>query len=48
VAAALAGELGWAAARAAAEVERFAEEARAEGIVVGDVEPVPPRQPGGG
>jgi glycerol-3-phosphate dehydrogenase len=48
VAAALAGELGWDAARAAAEVERFAEEARAEGIVVGDVEPVPPRQPGGG
>ncbi|MGI8801546.1 MAG: glycerol-3-phosphate dehydrogenase/oxidase [Solirubrobacteraceae bacterium] len=35
VAAALAAELGWDAARAAAEVERFREEARAEGIVVG-------------
>jgi glycerol-3-phosphate dehydrogenase len=34
VAAALAPELGWAAARTAAEVERFREEARAEGIVV--------------
>ncbi|HEX4837159.1 MAG TPA: glycerol-3-phosphate dehydrogenase/oxidase [Solirubrobacteraceae bacterium] len=37
VAALLAGELDWSSKRTTAEVERFAEEARLEGILVGDV-----------
>jgi glycerol-3-phosphate dehydrogenase len=41
VAGVLARELEWSAERVALEIERFAEEARAEGILAGTVEPEP-------